>query len=298
MIIGASLSSFRGLELEQVMELYLRLASEFDLGAVEICLEKKAGKPSLWAEEVNDKIRNLLSNFRITGAHLPFMDLNPISLNLGIKEESLKQLKGAIDGAARLNMDYAVMHARGFASGLSYTKQGDEWERVIAELADYAGNRSILLTIENGDFLGNLKELTTILRRISSRWLKITLDVGHAHIRRIKQANHLLPYSLVGAVLKALDMTFLPFLTRGYMPYEEYGSIKNFLQFEHDLIYNLHIHDNSGRRDHIAIGSGKIDFSFLRKVRFEGPLILEARFENHYRDFKRNYEELRKRINM
>lgn len=291
MIIGASLGSFRGLALGDGMQLYLELLKDFDIKAVEIRFEKERGRPSLWAWEESDKLADFLSNFEVSGAHLPFVYLNPISPNPGIRNESLSQLKMAIAKAAELNMNYALMHARGLAYGLTHTQQLDEWERVIGELAEYAESCSILLTVENCDFLGNLKELATIIRKIDSKSLKITLDVGHAHIRRIGQSDHLLPYSPAGLVLKALDMTPTPFLSSKYMPYEEYNSIKNFLESELDLVSNLHLHDYDGRSDHLAIGSGKIDFSFLPMV--PGlPLIIEAEFKNHYQDFKRNYERL------
>ena len=291
MIIGASLGSFKGLTLEDAMRLYLDLSKDFNIKAVEIRFEKEIGRPSLWSWEESDKLADFLTNFEVKGAHLPFVYLNPISPNQRIRDESLGQLKTAIRKAAELNMSYAVMHARGFADGSSRAQQLEEWEMAIARLTDYAESHSIVLSVENGDFLGNLRELATLVRRINSRWLKITLDFGHAHIRRIKQMNRLLPYSPSGLVLKALDMSFTPFLFRRYMPYEDYGSVKNFLKSELDLVSNLHLHDHSGRRDHLAIGSGKVDFSSLPIVGGL-PLIIEADFRNHRQDFQRNYERL------
>jgi len=291
MTIGASLGSFKGLELELAIDLYSKLSNDFELGAVEIRLEKAEGRPSAWSWEIDDKISRFLANFRVTGAHLPFTDLNPISPNPAIRNESVKQLKIAMDKAAELNMSYAVMHASGFTPELPHAQQLNKWEGVIAELTEYAEKRSILLTIENGGFLGNLKELATVVRKINSKRLRITLDVGHAHARRARQINHLLPYSLGGLALKALDMTPIPFLPSKYMPYQEYGSLKSFLKSEPDLIYNLHVHDYNGRKDHITIGSGKVDFSFIPLAK-NLPLIIEVDFEKHYRDFKRNYENL------
>jgi len=291
MIIGASLGSFKGLNLEDGMRFYLGLRKDFDIQAVEIPFERKVDRPSLSTLEESTRLIDFVKNFKVSGAHLPFAYLNPVSPTPKIRDESLSLLKRAIAKAAELGMSYAVMHARGFASGLTRAQQVAEWERVIAELADHAESCSILLTVENCDFLGNLKELAAIMRRIGSKWLMLTLDVGHAHIRRIRQSNHLLPYPLGGLVLKALDMTPLPFLSSKYMPYAEYGSIKDFLKSELDLVANLHIHDHNGRRDHLAIGSGKIDFSFLPMVTGL-PVIIEAEFENHYQDFKRNYEKL------
>ena len=291
MIIGASLGSFKGLSLEGGMKFYLELARDFDIQAVEIPFEKKAGRPSLSTLEESAKLVGFVKNFKVSGAHLPFAYLNPVSPDSGIRDESLSQLKMAIAKAAELNMSYAVMHARGFAYGLSHAQQLVEWERALSKLASYAEGCSILLTVENCDFLGNLKELATIVRRIDSKWLRITLDIGHAYIRRIKQNNRVWPYPLGGLALKALDMTPTPFLCVRCMPYEEYGSVKHFLESELDLVSYLHIHDHNGWKDHLTIGSGKIDFSFLQLVP-DLPLIIEAEFRNHYQDFKTNYERL------
>lgn len=297
MMIGASLGSFKGLTLEEAMDFYLKLLLDFEIKAVELRFEKEDSRPSMWSWEENDKLADFLAKFEVTGAHLPFAYLNPISQNPGIKEESLNQLKMVIDKASQLKMNYAVMHARGSAYGLTHAHQLEEWERVLGELTDYAESRSILLTIENCDFLGNLKEVATVVKGINSKWLKVTLDIGHAHVRRIRQTNqmsHLFPYSLKGLVLKALDMTFVPFLFKEYMPYEEYGSIKSFLQSENDLIFNLHIHDYDGRKDHITLGSGKIDFSFMTLLKeSDKPLIIEVEFKNHRGDFEENYERIK-----
>ena len=81
MIIGASLGSFKGLELVPAMEFYLKLADEFDIGAVELRFERETGKPSVWSWEVDDRVRDFLANFSVRGAHLPFTDLNPVSPN-------------------------------------------------------------------------------------------------------------------------------------------------------------------------------------------------------------------------
>jgi len=297
MIIGASLGSFKGLTLDGAMDFYLKLLLDFEIKAVELRFEKEDSRPSMWSWEENDKLPEFLNKFEVTGAHLPFTYLNPISPNLGIKKESLNQLKMVLDKASQLNMNYAVMHTRGSAAGLTYIQQLVEWEKVLHELADYSQSHSILLTIENGDFLGNLKELTGMVRRINSKWLKVTLDLGHAHIRRIKQTeqtDHPFPYPLGGLVLKALDRTFVPFLFKKYMPYEDYGSIKSFIQSENDLIFNLHVHDNNGGKDHIALGSGKIDFSLLSLLSDANiPLVLEVEFKDHYDNFRQNYNKLR-----
>ena len=288
-IIGASLGGFKGLTLEKATNLYLKLSRDFDLNAVEIRFEKEIGKPSLWSWEVDSEIIDFLANFGVTGAHLPFVYLNPICPNPRIRNESINQLKSAIARASELGMSYAVMHARGFAYGLTYEQQIEEWNGVIKELTEYAKDNSILLTLENADFLSNLNDLISVIRGVNSKWLKITLDVGHAHVRSVPPLSS---YPVKALVLRGLDV-FFPLFIKENMPYEEYGSLENFIKSEHGLISNVHIHDYNGRRDHIAIGEGKTDFSFLVELKknFEGPYTFEMGFENHYEDFEKNYKK-------
>ena len=287
MIIGSTLGGFKWLTLEQAIKLYLKLSDDFDLGAIEIRFEKERGRPSLWSWEVTDSIKDFLAYFEVTGAHLPFVYLNPISLNPKIRKESINQLKDAIKTTSEVGMKYTVMHARGFAYGLTDELQIKGWEEVIKELTEYAKDNLILLTIENADFLSNLKELVNMVKKINSRWLKITLDVGHAHIRSVPPLSS---YPVKELALRSMDI-FLPFIIKKNRPYEEYGSLENFIKSEHELISNVHIHDYNGRRDHITIGEGKINFSFLKELKknFKGPYIFEVGFENHYDDFEKNY---------
>ena len=296
MIIGASLGGFKGLTLEEAMNLYLKLSNDFDLNAVEIRFEKEIGKPSQWSWETSKEVDDFdfLANFEVTGAHLPFAYLNPISPNTKIRKESINQLKDAIRKTSELGMNYCVMHARGFDYGLTYKEQIEEWKGVIKELAEYARDNSILLTLENADFLSNLKDLLGVVKAINSKWLKITLDVGHAHIRSVPPLSS---YPVKDLALRFMDI-FLPFLIKRNMPYEEYGSVANFIKSEHNLISNMHIHDYNGRRDHITIGEGKIDFSFLKELKrdFKGPYIFEAGFENHHDDFEKNYRKFKELI--
>ena len=288
-LIGASLGSFKVLEFKRALELYLRLSNDFNLNAVELRFEKERRRPSQWYWEANHDLVDFLDIFEIKGVHLPFVDLNPISQNQRIRKESITQLKGAIDKASELNVDYVVMHARGFIYGYTHEEQLNEWKSVIKEIAYYAEKKSIVLTIENADFLSNLKDLVNVIRETKSKSLKLTLDVGHAHMRRVYPLTE---HPLRKVFLKMLDRTSLSFITKIFMPYEEYGTFKNFLKSELDLIFNFHLHDYDGRKDHISLQEGKIDFSFLSllKNNFKGSFIFEVKFENNYDDFAKNFK--------
>lgn len=269
-----------------------RLAHDFPLKGVELRLEREQGRPSLWSWEVDSKVANFLHSFEVTGAHLPFIYLNPISPNTRIRDESIHQLKAAIKRASEINMDYVVMHARGSALGCTKEQTLRQWKEVIENLASYAQENSILLTIENADLLSNLRDLATIVKQINSKWLRITFDIGHAYMRSIPPLSS---FPIRELALKLLDMTFIPFVFNNYMPYQDYYSAEHFLRSEADLIYNLHIHDCNGVRDHLGVGDGKINFRYLSKLNeSKKALVLEAKLNDYYDDFKKNYERLKR----
>ena len=246
MFIGASLACFGGLTLEQSMKLYSQLTLDLNLNAVEIRLEKESKRPSLWHWEVNAKIAEFLSNYEISGAHLPFVNLNPISSNPQIRDLSMSQIKDCIRIAADLGMSYTVMHARGFFQGLTDEQLTDEWIKILKELAEYAQDNSIILTLENADFFFNLEEIINIIKIIDSNWIRMTLDIGHAHIRNV---GPLLSFPIKDLGLRVLDL-FLPFIFNINMPYEKFGSLREFIRKENELILVAHIHDYNGRKDH------------------------------------------------
>jgi len=290
LLIGASLSGFKGLNIDKAIDLYLKLSATFNLKVVEIRFEKERQRPAVWPWEVKESLKEFLGKFKIVGVHLPFVYLNPISHNPYIKEASLVQLKLAIEKASNLNVNYCVMHARGFNRALSLEQEFNEWKKVIEELVEFAEEKYVLLTLENADSLHDLHLLAKLVKQINSKWLKITLDVGHAHIRKVRPLS---TYPVKDSILRISDI-FLPLsLTKKNMPYEKYGSLSNFIKSEKDLVAVIHVHDYNGRRDHLPIGEGKINFSFLSELKeFKGPYILEVEFKNHYEDFKRTYTRL------
>jgi len=287
MIIGAALGGFSELTLEQALELYLQLSNTFNLKAVEIRFEREGERPTLWHWEADRKLRDFLRNFEVKGAHLPFVYLNSISRNPYIKVMSVTQLKEAIKVASDLEMNYCVMHARGFNYTLTQEEKFEEWKRIVKELSELAEKNSILLTVENADFLHDLSLLERLVREVNSKWLKITLDIGHAHVRKVAPLS---TYPLKDLALRISDF-FLPLsLIKKNMPYEKYGSLRNFIKLNKDLIAVVHVHDYDGRKDHLPLGEGKIDFSFLSELRdFKGPYIFEVEFQNHYEDLRKCY---------
>ncbi|KZX12878.1 sugar phosphate isomerase/epimerase family protein [Methanobrevibacter curvatus] len=185
-------------------------------------------------EEINfPKIRQIASDYDIEiFLHGPTVDINPASMNQGIREESRKQIMEALEIADLLNGKAVTTHP-----GVVHRR-----EKRIRDLAtnfcietfipcqEFAEDLGIALSIENMpkrfSYLGNCpSELNKIANAVGCG---ITIDWGHANT---------------------------------YENPEEYLKLPNINYF--------HLNDNNGIKDqHLNVGDGTADFSkdFLKKV--------------------------------
>ncbi len=159
--------------------------------------------------------------------HAPTVDLNISSLNTGIRKESVKQMKDALDYGKKINATALTIHSgqigrnedriRKYALELAIES--------IGELVDYS---DIVVSVENMperfSFLGNkVEELERIQNETGCG---LTIDVGHGN-------------------------------TCGNC--EEFLDLKN--------ISYCHLNDNNGVKDqHITLGEGTLDLNLLKKV--------------------------------
>lgn len=160
--------------------------------------------------------------------HAPTVDLNPASVNRGIREETLRQLRESADMAADIGARYVTTHP-----GVIHKPIPRIWEmctefalQVLGEAADYAGGRGVGLSIENmplrpSYLCTSAAELDLFRRRCGCG---VTVDVGHA----ITCPD---PASFLGL----------------------------------EGISYLHVSDNHGDRDaHLCPGDGVLDLGLLR----------------------------------
>lgn len=121
----------------------------------------------------------------------------------------------------------------------------DSVTRSLKELVSYVGDDDLTLCIENRYFFHQIPlpvEVLFLIDEISSERLKYWHDIGHAHVL---EAQGWLPH------LAALD------------------TLK-----EH--LFGVHIHDSVFTGDHIAPGTGEIDFGpVLRRVPPEAIRVME-----------------------
>jgi len=159
--------------------------------------------------------------------HAPTVDLNIASLNTGIRKESIKQMKDALNYGSKINATALTLHPgqigrneeriRKYALELAIES--------IGELVDYS---NIIVSVENMperfSFLGNkVEELERIQNETGCG---LTVDVGHGNTC---------------------------------------GNCEDFLDLKN--ISYCHLNDNNGIKDqHITLGEGTLDLNLLKKV--------------------------------
>ncbi|MBW1997163.1 MAG: TIM barrel protein [Deltaproteobacteria bacterium] len=136
----------------------------------------------------------------------------------------------------------------------------------LEDLVGVADEEGILLGLENRYYyheLPTLENFRTIFEEFEGSPIGYWHDMGHAH------ANEVLGIMRPGELL------------------EEYG----------DRLVGVHLHDARGLEDHLAPGTGEIDFSVLDAVPRRGIIhVVELRFGIHEADVKMGIEYVRDRI--
>jgi sugar phosphate isomerase/epimerase len=190
--------------------------------AVEILCEGPNWPRLAPSDEIADNLRGRGLEIYM---HSPTIDLNPASVNRGIREETERQLKESVDMAAAIGARFVTTHpgvvhkdkVRGFCT--EYAQQ------VLGEVADYARACGVTLSIENmpyrQTFLCNAPDELRAFQRHCR--CGVTIDVGHA-------------------ILCPEPREFLNL----------------------DGISYLHVNDNHGKKDqHLCPGDGILDLSML-----------------------------------
>ncbi len=193
---------------------FLEIAEALGFEAVEVILDGR--------NESLEILHSYSFNLRF---HAPFSDINIASLNPGIREESLKQIRNAIRKAAEFDAPITVHSGRLSPYAMWFREKAEEMNfNAIKSLAEQARDVGIHMLVENmpaGD--GNLLTTPQELEKLClEAGVGVTLDVGHA---------------------------------------ETCDSALSFISRLRRNIQEVHLHDNNLIRDeHLAIGDGRIDF--------------------------------------
>ncbi|MDI6639684.1 MAG: sugar phosphate isomerase/epimerase family protein [Methanocellales archaeon] len=201
------------------------------------------------AEKEKESIKELLDSYELdVSVHAPYHDLNIASLNPGIRSETVRQLREAIEVASDLNAEVLVVHP-GFVASRKYPRSMAHAIMVdtLIDIADYAGGADVVIGLENiadkpKALAVHATELVRTVADVGSKNLRVTFDVAHANT--------------IGTPL----IDFVDTLGK--------------------LIKHVHVSDNKGFDDHLPIGVGNIDYravlSKLIENGYKGLLIIEG----------------------
>jgi sugar phosphate isomerase/epimerase len=176
--------------------------------------------------------------------HAPFNDLNLASLNPKLRVQAINYVKESIRLASDLEIPLLSFHPGHLCpTGVYYVDKVKEANlSSIHEIAEFGEEYPITIALENMPlkFWTLGNTADEILEMIKDTELGICFDIGHAFIQ---------------------------------------NEVDNFLNHI-DLIRNIHIHDNSGRRDeHLILGEGEIDIPKIISTlttSYSGNLIIES----------------------
>ncbi len=203
--------------------------------------------------EQGDRLRMLLKESHLKIAlHSPMFGINIASVNYGIRKESIRQVKAAVDLAQDLEGDILVIHSGKKPSLLPLVKERvfDLNKEAITEIKNYAQGKGVKAVLENcgvekDDWEENLADF---IRLVNTCDIDVCLDMGHAHC-------------------------------------SSWG-LKETLDALKDKIKHIHIHDNDKSCDqHLPIGMGNIDYPifspFLKE--FSGMIVHEIQYPQDYK---------------
>jgi len=188
--------------------------------------------------------------------HLPFLWVEPASLNETIRRASVDCLRQAVESTRAVDVHAYVLHLWGFTMGqvISQLREPVQRQALLGVLLAQASRSLSALCeiVEPADLcIENLEDslFDLALPIIEQHRVSICLDVGHLALQG--------------------------------------GDATDFMAKHGDRIREIHLHDaivpqhgENPARDHLALGQGLIDYAaFLAKldeVDYQGPIILEV----------------------
>ena len=213
----------------------LEFAVEHGFGGLEL------GSYTLWPEAVGTdergRIKSLAADHGVQlSIHFIHRGVAPASHQPERRSRHRLELEQTLDLANAIGAQVVVVHPGPIdCPGVAPThapesvrrEARDNLRTFLEEIAPKAEATGVVVCVENlhhapGQVIQSYGELLELVQEVSSPAVQITLDTGHA--------------DLSDGITDAID-TFAPYLR------------------------HVHIHDCDGKRDHLEIGEGKLDFT-------------------------------------
>jgi len=241
---------------EYDLEGFIEFASKEGFDFVQLGYEA----PLKWVGEISkDRRKRIQALAKRLGlqvsVHSVANAVNVAWTNSGIREESLRQIKEAIEFTYDVGAELLTTHP-GWKDMFGYRYPDEAYALAVeghCELADVASDYGIRIGIENMppfwlSFCTDSREAQAMIQAVNRDNVGLTLDVGHAN--------------LLGA-----------------------KGLEEFITTLNDKIFLIHIHDNDGKKDqHKAIGEGTVDFPKLFGLLVQNEVNVPLSIESHSLD--------------
>ena len=253
-----SMSTLRGFSVKESTKFALDCGFDgLEIQVDYLCDDEKARE-----EEIKYAINSGLD----ISLHAPCGDVNISALNKGIRNESVVQVKRAIDLAKGYNLRVVTFHPGRLSSARE--KSSDKWNVMldsVSEIAEYAKNQKVYIAIENMEFrkkelvftIDDLNRFEEIAR--NNEFFGVTLDFSHFATNKIYSTN--------------LDGLKLP-------------------------VYNVHLSQCVDSKPHYPLyETGEIDickvFKILHKYDYNSTVVMELKSVFDKEVYKKSKEALR-----
>jgi sugar phosphate isomerase/epimerase len=191
------------------------------------------------------KLRALLPSYSVKmQVHAPLSDINIGSINEGIRNASIREIKDAVMFARQIDATVVTIHP-GHMSPMTFENPKIVYSltrQALEEITVFADDIGVKIALENMPALNNTicKNPDEIFELVNGTSAGICFDIGHANTTQ---------------------------------------SIDKFFELAH-LFINVHVHDNDGKHDaHLTVGDGNIRFRQIVKrfKRYSGNYVIESR---------------------
>jgi sugar phosphate isomerase/epimerase len=239
MVPGLSSSHLRGLDFLPAV----REAAVAGFEWIEIWLEQLRGLP-LSGAALARELRGIGVGWSL---HADMRDLNIVSRNPGIRDESVRQVIEAVRSAAEIEARFVTIHP-GHASSSKDPREGylDEHADSIGRICAVAGSMGLRVALENMEpqrlaLATTWADLAALLGKVSSPYLGLAIDIAHMYRLPPAEADLLLEKA--------------------------------------DPVINAHVSDASATAAHLILGEGDYDFGARARQlarRYSGPIVVEG----------------------
>jgi len=229
------------------LETAIAKAKRFGYDGVEI----RASKPDAWPRDLKKPgrvhIKELLERHSLRAVSLTpdWADINLASSNPSMREESLRQVKEAIELAADLEAKYFTIlpgRWRNLASPPLERAKSLSLES-LNECVSFAEKIDVVLCLEGavGQILEKEQDLIDAVEKIGSKHFRVAADTSHAFPLRAPISDY-------------------------------FRKLKRYIEI-------VHLADHDGIR-RLPLGNGKIDFAevfkVIEEIDYRGPFVIEV----------------------